>query len=91
MEIPGARENLTGASSTVGKLIQATGRATIQGAIQEIVGGKFKDGFINSMLANAAQEVGDLINAEIGKIPNLTPGGHPNSPTDGHLKLPHLS
>ena len=19
------------------------------------------------------------------------PGGHPNSPTDGHLKLPHLS
>ena len=72
MEIPGARENLTGASSTVGKLIQATGRATIQGAIQEIVGGKFKDGFINSMLANAAQEVGDLINAEIGKIPNLT-------------------
>ena len=72
MEIPGARENLTGASSTVGKLIQATGRATMQGAIQEIEGGKFKDGFINSMLANAAQEVGDLINAEIGKIPNLT-------------------
>ena len=72
MEIPGARENLTGASSTVGKLIQATGRATIQGAIQGIIGGKFKDGFINSMLASAAQEVGDLINAEIGKIPNLT-------------------
>ena len=21
----------------------------------------------------------------------LAPGGHPNSPTDGHLKLPHLS
>ncbi|QPN32675.1 hypothetical protein [Diaphorobacter sp. JS3051] len=21
----------------------------------------------------------------------IAPGGHPNSPTDGHLKLPHLS
>ena len=21
----------------------------------------------------------------------VVPGGHPNSPTDGHLKLPHLS
>ena len=21
----------------------------------------------------------------------VIPGGHPNSPTDGHLKLPHLS
>jgi len=30
---------------------------------------------------------------EAGKrgIPFLIPGGHPNSPTDGHLKLPHLN
>ena len=72
MEIPGASEHLTGASTNVGKLLQATGRATIQGAIQEIIGGKFKDGFINSILASAAQEVGSLINAEIANTPGLT-------------------
>ena len=28
----------------------------------------------------------------IGKVVEKNgPGGHPNSPTDGHLKLPHLS
>ena len=26
-----------------------------------------------------------------GLVRYLPPGGHPNSPTDGHLKLPHLS
>ena len=24
-------------------------------------------------------------------LAELAPGGHPNSPTDGHPKLPHLS
>ena len=25
------------------------------------------------------------------QVQRVYPGGHPNSPTDGHLKLPHLS
>ena len=72
MEIPGVNDSLTGATSGLGKLLQYTGKATIQGAIQQIVGGKFKDGFVNSMLASAAQEVGSLINAEIANTPGLT-------------------
>lgn len=72
MQLPGVGENLRGATSPFGKLLQLTGKATLQGAIQEVIGGKFKDGFVNSMLAGVAEEVTGWINTEISNTPGLS-------------------
>lgn len=40
-------------------------------------------------LINNERRLSDTINNAIEIW--LSPGGHPNSPTDGHLKLRHLS
>ncbi|MFT4195497.1 hypothetical protein, partial [Ottowia sp.] len=50
------------------RLMEYTGRATLQGAIQAVVGGKFKDGFVNSLMASVAGEVSGMLNAEIAEM-----------------------
>lgn len=70
--IPGLSEHLNGAQTAAGRLMQATGRATIQGAIQAVVGGDFKGGFINSLMASAAGEISAHIDAQISQMPGLS-------------------
>jgi len=56
------------------RLIQHTGKATLQGAIQTALGGKFKDGVTNSLMSGVAGEVGTLLQAQINETPNLNKG-----------------
>ena len=70
--IPGLSEHLNGAQTAAGRLMQATGRATIQGAIQAVVGGDFKGGFINTLMASAAGEISAHIDAQISQMPGLS-------------------
>ena len=70
-QIPGVDKMLNGAQSAVGKLLQATGRATVQGAIQAVTGGEFKNGFVNSLMASAAGEITSQLNAHIDKLVRL--------------------
>lgn len=50
------------------RLMQHTGRATLQGAVQSVMGGKFKDGFINSMMSSVAGEVSTALNQNIDHL-----------------------
>ena len=70
--IPGLSEHLNGAQTAAGRLMQATGRATIQGAIQAVVGGDFKGDFINTLMASAAGEISAHIDAQISQMPGLS-------------------
>jgi|GEM_PF-3494907 len=54
------------------RLIQHTGKATLQGAIQTALGGQFKDGVIHSLMNGVASEVGTLLHTEIAQTPNLS-------------------
>jgi hypothetical protein len=68
-QLPGLGQHLDGAAASFGqRLVEYTGRATLQGAIQAVVGGQFKDGFVNSLLGSVASEVGGLLNAEIAQL-----------------------
>ena len=58
------------------------------------------DNGYSSLVADLANQV-DVLNAQLGVVPDHSndvksvlardphPGGHPNSPTHGHLKFPH--
>ena len=50
------------------RLMNYTGRATLQGAIQSIMGGKFRDGFVNSMMGSVAAEVSQQLNSHIAQL-----------------------
>ncbi len=50
------------------------GKAGIQGVLQQAIGGKFKDGFANSLLSSAASEVGAHLDQQIkAQLPELDP------------------
>ncbi|MFT3777553.1 MAG: hypothetical protein QM772_04605 [Ottowia sp.] len=67
--LPGVGQHIDGVAGTFGqRLMEYTGRATLQGAIQAVVGGKFKDGFVNSLMASVAGEVSGMLNAEIAEM-----------------------
>jgi hypothetical protein len=44
------------------------GKAGLQGVLQEITGGKFKDGLANSLLASVAGEVGKILEGQIAEL-----------------------
>ena len=50
------------------RLMNYTGRATLQGAIQSVMGGKFRDGFVNSMMGSVAAEVSQQLNSHIAQL-----------------------
>jgi|GEM_PF-2664669 len=62
----------TAANTFSQRLIQHTGRATLQGAIQKVIGGKFKDGVVNGLMSGVADEVGTLLRTEIDHMKNLS-------------------
>ena len=67
--LPGVGQHIDGLAGSFGqRLMEYTGRATLQGAIQSVVGGRFKDGFVNSLMASVAGEVSGLLNAEIAEL-----------------------
>ncbi|MFT3777547.1 MAG: hypothetical protein QM772_04570 [Ottowia sp.] len=67
--LPGVGQHIDGVAGTFGqRLMEYTGRATLQGAIQAVVGGQFKDGFVNSLMASVAGEVSGMLNAEIAEM-----------------------
>ncbi len=50
------------------------GKAGMQGVLQQAIGGKFKDGFTNSLLSSAASEVGAHLDQQIAEqLPDLGP------------------
>jgi hypothetical protein len=50
------------------------GKAGMQGVLQQAIGGKFKDGFANSLLSSAASEVGAHLDQQIkAQLPELDP------------------
>ena len=53
------------------RLMQHTGRASLQGAIQAVMGGKFRDGFVNSMMSSVAGEVSAALNQNIDQLQSL--------------------
>ena len=66
---------LGGAASAAGageRLMRITGQATIQGAIQDVLGGNFRDGFVQGLLSGAAGEVRARIDASIASRLNLS-------------------
>ena len=66
---------LGGAASAAGageRLMRITGQATIQGAIQDVLGGNFRDGFVQGLLSGAAGEVRARIDASIASQLNLS-------------------
>jgi LysM repeat protein len=67
--LPGVGQHIDGVAGTFGeRLMEYTGRASLQGAIQSVVGGKFKDGFVNSLMGSVAGEVSGQLNAEIAQM-----------------------
>ena len=69
MKLPGVGDRLSGpTSSAAGQLLQYTGRATLQGAIQAAVGGKFKDGFVNSLLSSVGSEITQHLEGQIAQM-----------------------
>ena len=52
--------------------MEYTGRASVQGAIQAVLGGDFRDGFVNSLLGSVAGEVTAQLNAQIGQMQGLS-------------------
>lgn len=68
-ELTGLGQSAGSSTASFGqRLMDYTGKATLQGAIQVAVGGKFKDGFVNSLLGSVAGEVGGLIDAQIDQL-----------------------
>lgn len=55
------------------RLMTYTGRATLQGAIQSVLGGKFRDGAVNSLIGSLAGEVTAQLDAHINGIRGLDP------------------
>jgi hypothetical protein len=47
------------------RTLSITGQATLRGALQELVGGKFKDGFTQGIAQGLATEIGRAINSDI--------------------------
>ena len=62
----GAAGNLAGTAAQ--RLMEYTGRASVQGALQAIMGGNFRDGMANSLLGSLAGEVGQQLNAHINQL-----------------------
>ena len=60
------------AASAGERLMRITGQATIQGAIQDVLGGNFRDGFVQGLLSGAAGEVRARIDASIASQLNLS-------------------
>ena len=72
-QLPGVGHYIDGAASTpLARLLEYTGKATLQGAIQSITGGQFKDGFVNSLMCSVAGEISAHINAQISQMPGLS-------------------
>ena len=73
-KIPRIGEFLDGKAPSFGqRLMEHTGRATVQGAIQSVMGGKFRDGMVNSLIGSLAGEVTTQIDAQIEGIQGLDP------------------
>ncbi len=47
------------------RAVSITGQATIQGAVRELVGGRFRDGFTQGMFQGLAAEIGRAINGDV--------------------------
>ena len=72
-KLPGVGEYLDPAGKSFGgRLMAYTGRATVQGAIQAVSGGKFKDGFASGLMSGLAGEVTAKIDAEIADMKGLS-------------------
>ena len=72
-KLPGVGEYLdVGGKSFGGRLMAYTGRATVQGAIQAVAGGKFKDGFASGLMSGLAGEVTAQIDTQIGQMQGLS-------------------
>ena len=67
--LPGVGQHLDGLAGTAAqRLMEYTGRASVQGALQAIMGGNFRDGMANSLLGSLAGEVGQQLNAHINQL-----------------------
>ena len=68
-QLPGVGQHLDGLAGTAAqRLMEYTGRASVQGALQAIMGGNFRDGVVNSLLGSLAGEVGQQLNAHINQL-----------------------
>ena len=68
-QLPGVGQHLDGLAGTAAqRLMEYTGRASVQGALQAIMGGNFRDGMANSLLGSLAGEVGQQLNAHINQL-----------------------
>ena len=68
----GGAASAASAASAGERLMRITGQATIQGAIQDVLGGNFRDGFVQGLLSGAAGEVRARIDASIASRLNLS-------------------
>ena len=55
-------------SSYALRAMSITGQATLQGALQELLGGKFKDGFTTGLTQGLAQEISSALNSKIAQM-----------------------
>ncbi|MFT3777545.1 MAG: hypothetical protein QM772_04560 [Ottowia sp.] len=67
--LPGVGQHIDGLAETFSqRLMEYTGRATVQGAIQTVMGGQFKDGFVNSLMGSVAGEVTAQLEMSISEL-----------------------
>ncbi|MFD1712823.1 hypothetical protein ACFSF0_19705, partial [Ottowia flava] len=65
-KLPGVGQFIDGSAGSFGaRLMEHTGRATVQGALQTVLGGNFKDGFTNGLISGLAGEVTAQVSAQI--------------------------
>jgi hypothetical protein len=55
------------------RMIGLTGAATVQGALQQVLGGRFKDGFTNAMAGGLANEIGQALQAQFAQLQGQSP------------------
>ncbi|MDO5288360.1 MAG: LysM domain-containing protein [Pseudomonadota bacterium] len=71
MRIPGL-QNLGASQNLSERLMGHLGRAGVQGVIQQVNGGSFRDGFVNSALSSVAGEVTQHLNVQIDQMQGLS-------------------
>ena len=67
----GIAQHLSNASFAT-RVMAMTGQATVQGAVQEVMGGRFRDGFTSGMASGLANEITQALSAGLSQA-GLTP------------------
>ena len=71
MQATGVADALKSAAFAT-RALAVTGQATVQGAVQELLGGHFKDGFTTGLASGLAGEITTALDAAIGSMQGLS-------------------